>query len=163
MNAVPVRADQGYMPLTIRESFMLGQEVQKPIRLTLAYRDDEGELKEVPGPRVNIVRADISVLETKEKSKKNGPHPAVVVVPVLIGLALVGLGLWWVWRRNKERLILGGIRRRSGQGYGIGRSRAARTVDGKEGIDLKESPVSPPPRAGGNVFREEIERQDATR
>ena len=159
MNAVPVPARQGYMPLTIRESFMLGQEVQKPVRLVMAYNDDGG-VKEVPGPRINIVRADISVVQGV-KSGRKGPHPAAVAVPVVLGLLLVGLGLWWQWRRKKGGLVMAGIRRRSGQGYGVGKSRAARA--GKEdGIDLEESPVSPP-RAGGNAFREEIERQDAER
>ena len=161
MNSVPVPAGQGYMHLTIRESFLLGQEVQKPVRLIMAYRDDEGDLKEIPGPRINIVRADISILESEDEHGRKGPHPAAVAVPVVIGLLLVGLGVWWLWRRNKDRLILSRIRRRSGQGYGVGKSRAARS--GKEGFDLGESPVSPPPRAEGNVFREEIARQDTGR
>lgn len=147
------------MPLSIRESFMLGQEVQKPVRLIMTYNDD-GDVKEVPGPRINIVRADISVVQA-EKSERKGPHPAAVAVPVVLGLLVVGLGVWWLWRRNKDRIILSGIRRRSGQGYGVGKSRTARA--GKEDIDLKESPVSPTPRAGENVFREEIERQNAGR
>lgn len=161
MNAVPVPAGQGYMPLTIRESFMLGQEVQKPVRLIMAYRDDDGELKEVPGPRINIVRADITVLEAEEDDERKGPHPAAVAVPVVIGLLLVGLGAWLLWRRYKDRFILSRIRRRSAQGYGVGKSRGARA--GKEGIDLGETSVSPLPRAGGNVFREEIARQDTER
>ncbi|SPO07479.1 uncharacterized protein DNG_10173 [Cephalotrichum gorgonifer] len=170
MNAIPVPAGQGYMPLTIQESFMLGQEVQKPIRLVMTYFDDEeGELKEVPGPRVNIVRADISVAEHVEGKKGGGGvHPAAIAVPVVVGLLAVGLGFWCLWRRNKDRFILSRIRRRSsgGQGYGVGRSRAGRMGGGggdvgKEEIDL---PVSPPPRtAGTNVFREEIRRQDTGR
>lgn len=162
MNSVPVPAGQGYLHLTIRESFLLGQEVQKPVRLIMAYIDDDGELKEVPGPRVNIVRADISVVQAEEEDERKGPHPAAVAVPVVVGVLLLGLGVWWLWRRNKDRLILAGIRRRSGQGYGVGKSRGKR--GGKEGVDLGETPVSPPPpRAGENVFREEIARQDTGR
>lgn len=157
MNADPVPARQGYMPLEMREAFMLGQEAKKPVRLTMAY-DDGGEAKEVPGPRVNVVRADVSVAAAEDKPGSKGPHPAAVAVPVVVGLLVVGLVVWWVWRR-KGALVLSGIRRRSGQGYGVGKSRAARA--GPEEIDLKVSPVSP--RAGGNVFREEIERQDAGR
>ena len=53
-------------------------------------------MEEVPGRRINIVRADISVIGVEKRSGRKGPHPGALVVPAVLGLLAVGVGVWWL-------------------------------------------------------------------
>ena len=165
--AISVPADRGYYAWTVQDAYLLGRE-EKDMTMTLTYTDADGEEKTLNGPKIWVVRADISINQPQESRSSGGVNPAAIAVPVVLGLAAVAAGLYFLWRRNKQKLILAGIRRRSSQGYGVGKSHSQRTRTGTDksiaDIQLHESPTSPTPSTPGrNVFQEELRRQERER
>ena len=164
--SVTARAGDGYVPFTFTESFLRGANSAKTIRMVLSYDEATDDPKETEGPRVYVVRDDITVVEHVERPGRKGVHPAAIAVPVVVGLIAVALGFFCLWKKNKDKIVLSRIRRRSSQGYGVSKSRTQRmvaeegAVGTKDGdIKLQESPVSPRSE-GRNVFQEELRRQE---
>lgn len=161
-----VDASQGYYAWTVYPEYLLGSD-DKVLMLTMTYLDSDGINITLKGPEIIVVDADISITQPQESSGSH-TNPAAIAVPVIVGFALIAMGLFFLWRKNKQRIIIAGIRRRSSQGYGVGKSHMERTRMGStKGATVaapSQSPVSPPPPAHGrNVFREEVRRQEKER
>lgn len=163
IESVTARAGDGFVPFTITEDFMRGSSGAKSIAMVMKY-GTAADPKETEGPRIYAVRDEISVVDHVEKKGRKGVHPAAIAVPVIVGVLAVALGFFCLWKKNKDKIVLSRIRRRSSQGYGVSKSRSQRAgsggVDGAgvhEGdIKLQESPRS----EGRNVFQEELRRQE---
>lgn len=145
---------------------------------------DQTQVDEIAGPTV-YVRAASPTTGTGAGGSVS-VNPAVIAVPVVVGLLLVALlGVFcWRWRRTGTMPLFGGVARRSSQGYGVRQSKAQRVGSGSfgavrsdkptpnVGIQLTDreswSPTSPggarlgsnAEGQGRNVFREELERQE---
>lgn len=149
------------------------------VSLTLAYFQDlyGNELQSITGPTVLITNtADTSTSD----NKPSAAGIAVPVILVVVVLPLAGLGIWFCRRQGPPVSLVGALKRRSGQGYGVRQSRAQRVgaaVGGPggdkkngavSGVELAErdswGPAGDAVREGGrNVFREEVERQERER
>lgn len=160
-----VSANQGYYAWTVTPNFLLGTD-DKVLMLSMMYTDSDGVNITLKGPEVIVVNADISLGQPQASS---GAHtnPAAIAVPIVVGLALIAAGIF-LWRKNKQKIIIAGIRRRSSQGYGVGKSRSERarigSIRSARTATSTQPPLSPPsPTLGRNVFREEVRRQDKER
>jgi hypothetical protein len=169
-DSVQVAAGQGYFPFEVTDFYLQGRDT-KALRFTLTYTDTSGNDKILNGPAVNAVRASISVALPDPNAGGGGRSTGSTVgiaVGVVVGLLVLAAVGYCLWRRNRDRLVFGAIRRRSSQGYGVGKSRAQRVAEsnkgiGGPGIQLDDSPTSPRAPGGTNVFREEIRRQETGR
>jgi len=179
---------KGFYTWSIPETFLSDLNTPQPsvnVTFSLVYFQDlyGNEVETVPGPTVIVTSTPLE--EGHHKSKTNVVAIAVPIVIVVVFLILAGLCVW-SWRRHGTVPVLGALKRRStvggGQGYGIRQSAAQRTggaappvvggagtgdkKTGGVGVELTDrdswSPTGTSPR-GGNVFREEMERQQRER
>ncbi|GKT47822.1 uncharacterized protein ColSpa_08003 [Colletotrichum spaethianum] len=114
------------------------------------------------GPKVRIVNRSPS------NQRRRGPNVFGIVLPIVFGvLSLGGIG-WFVWWYGRRK----GMFSSRGRGYGVGQSRVQRTADVKiglgdsafsspdRGVEMMPPPPRPPQPAEGNVFRNELNRQE---
>ncbi|KAK6209751.1 hypothetical protein QIS74_11335 [Colletotrichum tabaci] len=114
------------------------------------------------GPKVRIVN------RSRGPPRRRGPNVFGIVLPIVFGvLSLGGIG-WFVWWYGRRK----GMFHSRGRGYGVGKSRVQRTADIKiglgdsafsspdRGVEMMPPPARPPPPSEGNVFRNELSRQE---
>lgn len=163
-----VRAGNGYVPMPVTGAFMRGTgKNDKALHMVMFYTEESGEPKETEGPTIYATTEEISVVDVVKRPGRKGVHPAAIAVPVVVAVLALGVGFFCLWRKNKDKLVLSRIRRRSSQGYGVSKSRTQRGAAPEDGavgtknsdIRLQESPVSPRSE-GRNVFQEELRRQE---
>ncbi|KAK1516803.1 uncharacterized protein CCOS01_12352 [Colletotrichum costaricense] len=118
-----------------------------------------------PGAKVSIVNRPQN---DNSNQRRRGPNVFGIVLPIVFGvLSLVGIG-WFVWWYGRRK----GMFSSRGGGYGVGKSRGQRTADVKiglgdnafsspdRGVEMMPPPPRPPPPSEGNVFRNEMSRQE---
>ncbi|KAK1977740.1 hypothetical protein LZ30DRAFT_691925 [Colletotrichum cereale] len=137
------------------------------VRLFLAVTANNGTITgRHGGPRVRVVNN--SHKDSGRLRRRRGPNVLAIVLPLVFGgLALAGIA-WFVWWYGRRRGMFGS----RGRGYGIGKSRGQRAVDAKiglgdgafsspdRGVEMMPPPPRPPRLSGGNVFRNELDRQE---
>ncbi|KAI3535688.1 hypothetical protein CSPX01_11212 [Colletotrichum filicis] len=118
-----------------------------------------------PGAKVSIVNRPQN---DNSSQRRRGPNVFGIILPIVFGvLSLVGIG-WFVWWYGRRK----GMFSSRGGGYGVGKSRGQRTADVKiglgdnafsspdRGVEMMPPPPRPPPPSEGNVFRNEMSRQE---
>ncbi|CAI4213409.1 unnamed protein product [Parascedosporium putredinis] len=122
-----VRAGNGYVPMLVTEAFMRGtSKNDKALHMVMFYTEESGEAKETEGPTIYATTEEISVVDIVKRPGRKGVHPAAIAVPVVVAVLALGVGFFCLWRKNKDKLVLSRIRRRSSQGYGVSKSRTQR-------------------------------------
>ncbi|KAK2017644.1 hypothetical protein LZ32DRAFT_600427 [Colletotrichum eremochloae] len=139
------------------------------VRLFLAVTANNGSITgRHAGPRVRVVNRSRKDPVGGGNGRRRGPNVLAIVLPLVLGgLALGGIG-WFVWWYGRRR----GMFSSRGRGYGIGQSRGQRAVDAKlglgdgafsspdRGVEMMPPPPRPPRIPEGNVFRNELNRQE---
>jgi len=187
-----VPASVGFYAWTIPNDFLaqVGRGASLNMTFNLAKDVEETEqpndTETILGPTVLVVSGTPPAAGGSSDgsgSRKSGPSAVAIAVPVVVAavvLLLAGLCVW-SWRRHGTVPIvgaLGKVRRRS-SGYGVRQSHSERTGarDGaglaagggigsdKAGIQLTDRDSWSPTgtRHTGNVFREEVRRQERER
>ncbi len=172
-----VTAGQGFYAWAIDSSLLEahahGADTLNLTLLLAALATTGNGVTEVPmaGPRILVVSQG-STPASDVVSGTPGVPVVAIAVPVIVGAVSLGLlGFCvWSWRRHGRMPMLnrGPGRRRSGQGYGVRQSHSQRTAGattargavGAGGIQLTPSDSWSPTSGTGNVFREELQRQD---
>ncbi|KZL64308.1 hypothetical protein CI238_00608 [Colletotrichum incanum] len=132
------------------------------VQLVLAISANNGTITgRHAGPKVRIVNR----LQTNQR--RRGPNVFGIVLPIVFGVLSLGGIAWFVWWYGRRK----GMFHSRGRGYGVGKSRGQRTADVKiglgdsafsspdRGVEMMPPPRPPPP-SEGNVFRNELTRQE---
>jgi hypothetical protein len=118
------------------------------ISIFFVFPGTDGTLARTVGPRLQVFPSNGSGSGINQRALRI----ALPVVLSIVFAALLGAGLWVLWRK----------RRGGGEGYGVRKSRIQR-VSGtatKGGIRMNDY-GSPSPNGGGrNLFRDEVRRQE---
>ena len=142
---------------TILESYLEGNE-RVEAKLYLATNSDAQTKDETrfPGPAVGIGPA----------TAPSGPNKAAIAVPVVFGvIALAFIAVYlYKRRRNPDFKLRHMFTGSKGNGYGVGQSRANRMGTDVTSVRMDAmGPDTRPVPGSGNVFREEMRRQEQAR
>ncbi|GKT88742.1 hypothetical protein Ct61P_06592 [Colletotrichum tofieldiae] len=132
------------------------------VQLLLAIPANNGTITgRHAGPKVRIVN------RSRTDQRRRGPNVFGIVLPIVFGVLSLGGIAWFVWWYGRRK----GMFHSRGRGYGVGKSRVQRTADVKiglgdsafsspdRGVEMMPPPRPPPP-SEGNVFRNELTRQE---
>ncbi|ETS76787.1 hypothetical protein PFICI_12174 [Pestalotiopsis fici W106-1] len=135
--------------------------VDAQLYIVTAAADGE-TMQRTLGPLVRVVPAASS---EDNFSASGGPNLAAIIVPVVVGVLLLMAiaGFLFKKRRNPDWKLRDMFGVGSKDGYGSRKSRAERSLGaGAVGVQMGDMEVSRP-QDGRNVFREEMQRQQAAR